>query len=136
MPNFGERLRKQRIALGLSQQAFADACSIWLSEQRSYEEGRRGPNAEYLDALCRTKVDLPYLLSGEPSRPMPEGISRGEWTLLDNFHHSSPEAQLEVEAFLAEQARLNPGPQPPSARPALQAQIIDLASARRERTKS
>lgn len=64
MPNFGERLRETREAMGLSQTAFAEMCGVGMRSQRNYEKGERSPDAEYMSALFRADIDIRYLLTG------------------------------------------------------------------------
>lgn len=135
MPNFGDRLRSQRHVLGMSQQEMADACGIGLGEQLAYESGRRGPDVDYLSALSKTGADLPYLLSGEPSVPVPQGISRQAWAFLDNFRHCDAKTQREIEALLVASRRINPGPHPIVSDIPVHAEVFDLARARRGRMK-
>lgn len=64
MHSFSDRLREQRDALGLSQQALADGCGIALRSQQNYEKGLRSPDADYLAALHKQGFDVLYVLTG------------------------------------------------------------------------
>ncbi|TAG44301.1 MAG: XRE family transcriptional regulator [Betaproteobacteria bacterium] len=64
VPNFHERLRKQRESLGFSQQALADKCGVAARSQRNYESGERSPDANYMVALAAAGADIQYILHG------------------------------------------------------------------------
>lgn len=84
MSSLFDRLREQRDAIGLSQQALADACGISLRSQQNYEKGLRSPDADYLVALHRQEIDVLYILTGQhdPAAPM---LNAAERVLLDSY---------------------------------------------------
>ena len=90
MPSISDRLREQRDALGLSQQALADKCNISARSQRNYESGERLPDAAYLAALTVIGADVLYILTGQRSQPVAPtaGLSKEEIALLDNYKHA------------------------------------------------
>ena len=61
---FGERLKEERIRLGLSQSAFAKRLGIHRNTQIKYESGERYPDSSYMDSSRRIGVDIYYLHSG------------------------------------------------------------------------
>lgn len=61
-----ERLKAEREALGLSQQALADKTGIALRSQQNYEKGDRSPDSEYLAKLAALGANVLYILTGEP----------------------------------------------------------------------
>ena len=60
-----ERLKAEREALGLSQQALADQTGIALRSQQNYEKGDRSPDSEYLKAGL--KLPRPALVGNSES---------------------------------------------------------------------
>ncbi len=64
MPQIADRLKSQREALGLSQQALAERCGISARSQRNYESGERVPDADYLNAVAAAGGDVLYVVTG------------------------------------------------------------------------
>lgn len=64
-----ERLKTEREALGLSQQALADRLGVSLRSQQNYEKGDRSPDSDYLAALAAAGADVLYILKGERTEP-------------------------------------------------------------------
>jgi transcriptional regulator with XRE-family HTH domain len=62
--NIGERLREERKRLGLSQTDFARLAGVHMNTQSRYENGERGPDSSYLEALGKEGVDVNYVLFG------------------------------------------------------------------------
>lgn len=67
MSFFGARLREERERLGMTQDAFAEACGVRRRAQAHYEAGERTPDATYLEAAGRLGVDVWYVVLGERS---------------------------------------------------------------------
>lgn len=65
MDEFGERLRRERSRLGLSQTEFAALGAVKQRAQYQYEKGLRRPNSDYLSAIAAAGVDVSYVLTGE-----------------------------------------------------------------------
>jgi transcriptional regulator with XRE-family HTH domain len=92
VPTIFERLRSQREALGLSQQALAEICGITARSQRNYESGERLPDAAYLAALSAAGADVLYILTGQRSQPIAP--------LLDNYRNAPAGVQSGVKTTL------------------------------------
>ena len=95
MPLISDRLREQREALGLSQQALAEKCNISARSQRNYESGERLPDAGYLAALAAAGADVLYILTGQHTggvKPAPT-LTAEEETLLSYFRDASKEVR-------------------------------------------
>lgn len=106
MPSIFERLREQRDALGLSQQALADKCGISARSQRNYESGERQPDAAYLAAIAAAGADVLYILTGQRSQPVPDvNLSREELALLDNYKHSDEVGRAAARRLLSPEAQ-------------------------------
>ncbi|WP_334469221.1 helix-turn-helix domain-containing protein [Arsenophonus sp. PmNCSU2021_1] len=63
----GERLKSERLRLGLSQEIFAERCGVKKLTQYNYEKSERHPDAGYLIAAKALGVDLLYVMTGERS---------------------------------------------------------------------
>lgn len=63
--DFGDRLRRERERLGLSQSRFAQLGRVGRHSQIRYETSDRVPDALYLSALAGVGVDVHYLVTGE-----------------------------------------------------------------------
>lgn len=63
--SFGERLREERVKLGLNQSAFGTLAGVTKKTQMLYESGERAPDALYLTAIEEAGADVLYILSGK-----------------------------------------------------------------------
>lgn len=61
----GERIRAERLRLGLSQALFANKVNVHRKTQINYETGERKPDTDYLQAIAKEGVDVGYVLTGE-----------------------------------------------------------------------
>jgi len=70
MKEITQRLREERIRLGLTQQTLATAGGVLVNAQNTYERGVRVPNAIYLANIAKIGVDVLYVVTGRrtPSR--------------------------------------------------------------------
>lgn len=74
--SLGERIKKVRKDLGLTQQAFAEQIGSTQNALTGYETGRRNPSAAALNNICKTfNVSEVWLRTGEgePFVPAPSG---------------------------------------------------------------
>ena len=77
---FGERLRKRRVALGVTQESVADQVGISLRWYQMIERGENTVSIDTLLGLSRTlTVSVDYLLFGEfaitPNNPYAEFVA-------------------------------------------------------------
>jgi transcriptional regulator with XRE-family HTH domain len=95
-------LKEEREALGLSQQALADACGISARSQRNYESGERSPDAAYLAAIAALGADVLFVLTGQRSQPVPATatLRPDQAALLDNYEHSDEVARQAAHRLL------------------------------------
>lgn len=100
MPEICDRLREEREALGLSQQALAERCGITARSQRNYESGERLPDAGYLAAIAAAGADVLYILTGQRSQPVPpaQELPRQEQEWLALYRNSSEEVRAALKA--------------------------------------
>jgi len=91
MHNISARLREQRDAVGLSQQALADRCGISLRSQQNYEKDR-SPDADYLASLVAQGLDVLYILTGQHD-PAVTVLDAAERLLIDSYRVCTNEAK-------------------------------------------
>ncbi|MGH8816402.1 MAG: helix-turn-helix domain-containing protein [Achromobacter pestifer] len=60
-----ERLKEERVRLGMSQTAFGELGGVKVLAQRNYETGKRSPDANYLEKLSVNGVDVLYVVTGK-----------------------------------------------------------------------
>jgi transcriptional regulator with XRE-family HTH domain len=60
----GERLKEERLRLGMKQLEFAAAGGVGKNAQINYESGERQPDSHYLQAIAAVGVDCQYILTG------------------------------------------------------------------------
>jgi DNA-binding XRE family transcriptional regulator len=78
VPEFtlGDRLRRSREAVGLTQVELADAIGISQRSVSNYEADVTVPNLLTLRAWASaTQVNLPWLAHGRPDSPPPTGVT-------------------------------------------------------------
>lgn len=64
MKQITDRLKEERVRLGLTQQALATAGGVLVNAQGNYERGARVPNANYLANVAKAGVDVIYVITG------------------------------------------------------------------------
>lgn len=67
MNSFCDRLKEERIRLGINQAEFAERTGVQRRAQVNYESGDRFPDAKYLGLASEVGVDVQYLVSGKRS---------------------------------------------------------------------
>lgn len=95
--NFGQRLKDERVRLGFSQADFGDALGVTKTTQFNYEKGARNPDAAYLAAAAELGVDVLYVLTGQRTPRLEEGLSEREQAVLDNFRALPEEDKSAVQ---------------------------------------
>ena len=64
MTTFFERVKEERLRLGLSQSLFGDLAGVGKHAQIRYEKGERSPDGDYLQAISTAGCDVLYILTG------------------------------------------------------------------------
>ncbi len=96
----GERLKEERVRLGLSQAALGEIGGVRKQAQLNYEKGERNPDSAYLSAIAKFGADIQFIVTGVRSA---ESLSPDEKELINLFR----QAPLAVKA--AALAALNAG---------------------------
>lgn len=85
----GDRLRLERLRLGLNQSDFAALAGVTKTTQFNYEKGERSPDANYLAALKLHGVDIHFIVTGD-ALPLPEtALSTVEAEVVSYFRGMS-----------------------------------------------
>lgn len=73
---YGERLREERIRLGLSQPELAAACGVSRNSQINYEAEKNSPAISYFQHAADRGMDIAYVISGV--RALPQNFLKEE----------------------------------------------------------
>lgn len=113
MVSLGARLREEREARGLSQEAFGAIGGVTKKSQINYEKNERSPDATYLTAIAAAGADVLYILTGQRmgvaaapvATPVGPALSRRALAVADHFDNTSDEGKkiIEAAAFAAAQ---------------------------------
>ena len=115
--SLGERIKKVRKNLDLTQQKFADQIGTTQNNIASYEIGRREPSAAAVNNICKTfNVSEAWLRTGEGEMflPSPNGVldelvqkyglsTRGK-VIVEKFLDLNPDVQEAVAVYIEEVA--------------------------------
>ncbi|OFC62974.1 helix-turn-helix domain-containing protein [Candidatus Erwinia dacicola] len=82
----GERLKEERIRLGLSQAALGEIGGVRKQAQLNYEKGERNPDVAYLSAIAKFGADVQFIVTGVRSA---ETLNVDEQELLNLFRKAS-----------------------------------------------
>lgn len=82
MTTIGERLKEERVRLGLSQTDLGSIGGVGKTTQINYEKGERSPDASYLSAAASSGVDVLYVLTGQKTPGDPGALSAEEFDVL------------------------------------------------------
>ncbi|MDR6357399.1 transcriptional regulator with XRE-family HTH domain [Pseudomonas psychrotolerans] len=85
MLKIGDRLRLERLRLGMNQADFAALAGVTKTSQFNYEKGDRSPDANYLAALRPHGVDIHFVVTGEALPVTESALSSLEAELLGYF---------------------------------------------------
>ncbi|MDF3935337.1 helix-turn-helix domain-containing protein [Pseudomonas citronellolis] len=96
----GDRLKEERVRLGLNQTDFAALASVAKTSQFNYEKGDRSPDAEYLAAVAAVGVDVLYVVTGNRTPMEPGSITAEEFDVL-RFLRLMPEEDRKVFVRMA-----------------------------------
>lgn len=103
----GERLREERLRLGLKQEELADIGGVKKNAQFNYEKGVRAPSASYLAAVAAVGVDVNYLLTGQRSLSESD-LTPEEQALLSNYRSTPAEKRKSIDDLSEAFAGLKP----------------------------
>ncbi len=64
----GDRLREERLRLGLTQEQFGALGGVRKQAQLKYEKGERKPDATYFEGIAAAGANVDYILTGTPAK--------------------------------------------------------------------
>ncbi len=117
--SISERLKEERLRLGLNQTVFGQIGGVTKKTQMLYEGGDRMPDAAYLRGISGVGADVQYILIGLRSVNLGEAmlseefvqetgmerlvaaaqpVTKDEAALLDNYRHASAEGKKAIKA--------------------------------------
>ncbi|MFY3986098.1 helix-turn-helix transcriptional regulator [Achromobacter xylosoxidans] len=107
----GNRLREERVRLGMSQTEFAEVAGLIRKTLYGYECGERFPDAAALAKWADAGVDVMYVLTGNREAtkqeeriaarsPVAPALSDSDRALLRDFHAAPAQVQAGVKTTL------------------------------------
>jgi len=100
-----DRLKEERLRIGLSQVAFGAIGGVGKHAQINYEKGARHPDSAYLEAIAAAGADVLYILTGQRSPPVHP--TSHDQAILMLYNSLKPEAQEEIYKSLKEKELLS-----------------------------
>ena len=98
MDGYGERLRAERVRLGLKSMELAQIGNVGAVAQSNYERGKRHPDSVYLAAIAAAGVDVQYVLTGQRSaEPV---LTQEEKDVLAAWRRAAPAVRAAAHAAL------------------------------------
>lgn len=96
----GDRLKEERLRLGMNQTDFAAITGVTKNSQFNYEKGERSPDAAYLAAAADAGVDVLYVVTGLRT-PMPaETLSEKESTMVEKYRSLGQADQASLDRLV------------------------------------
>lgn len=96
--SLGERLKEERLRLGLSQTALGEVGGVTKKTQGLYEGNGRAPDSDYLVAIASAGADVLYILTGQRGIAPAPTLAPDEAALLDNYRHCPQEEKQHIAA--------------------------------------
>ena len=97
----GDRIRRRRRALGLSQDRLADQLGLTFQQVQKYERGANRVSASKLYQIARAlQASIPYFFEGLPDPVQPLGVAEGERAAFVHDLPLTPE-ERELTALLS-----------------------------------
>jgi transcriptional regulator with XRE-family HTH domain len=103
----GERLKEERLRLGMNQPDFAGIGGVGKNTQINYEKDERSPDADYLAEIGKAGVDLMYVLTGQRSLAVAEGLAPDETALLERYRTLTDEDRQTLDRVSLGLVKLN-----------------------------
>lgn len=100
MLNICDRLKEERVRLGLNQGDLAKLAGVSKTSQFNYEKGDRSPDADYLARLLEAGLDVLYIVSGTRTR-YAEELSEAEALLVERYRAVNQKDRQAVEHILS-----------------------------------
>lgn len=106
MLKVGERIKEERVRLGLNQGDFAVMAKVSKTTQFNYEKSERSPDAEYLAAVAARGLDVLYVVTGERKPSVADSLTVEEAAVLAHLRvlEADRAAMARMAAAMAEMA--------------------------------
>lgn len=115
--SLGERIKKARKALDLTQQKFADQIGTTQNALTGYETGRRNPSSSVINNICKTfdvneewlRIGKGEMFNAKSSAAMEalareRGLTHSDLVLIEKFLSMKQESRLAVAEYMLEVA--------------------------------
>lgn len=96
--SYGDRLREERIRIGLQQLDLADSCAVSRRTLSSWENGEAAPNAPALAVMAELGVDVLYVVTGQHAGESEATLAPAERTLLQAWRDSNDKGRAALAA--------------------------------------
>lgn len=96
--SFGERLRSERLRIGMQQLELADACAVARKTLSVWEKGEQTPNAAVLSRMAAAGVDVLYVVTGKRADESEATLAPAERTLLQAWRDSNDKGRAALAA--------------------------------------
>lgn len=97
--SFGERLRSERLRIGMQQLELADACAVARKTLSVWEKGEQTPNAAVLSRMAAAGVDVLYVVTGKRAGESETTLAPAERTLLQAWRDSNDKGRAALAAM-------------------------------------
>lgn len=96
--SFGERLRSERLRIGMQQLELADACAVARKTLSVWEKGEQTPNAAVLSRMAAAGVDVLYVVTGQHAAESETTLAPAERALLQAWRDSNDKGRALLAA--------------------------------------
>lgn len=103
----GERLKNERIRLGLNQAEFAERLGIHKNTQTNYESGKRKPSNEYYVGAAELGINVPYVITGNTILDFPKKAAELAYRVFNCYKNSFNSNAMSALFFMIGSSNLN-----------------------------
>lgn len=103
----GERLKNERIRIGLNQAEFAERLGIHKNTQTNYESGRRKPSNEYYAAAAELGINVPYVITGNTILDFPKKAAELAYRVFNCYKNGFNSNAMSALFFMIGSSNLN-----------------------------
>lgn len=96
--SFGERLRSERLRIGMQQLDLADACAVSRKTLSVWEKGEQTPNAAVLSKMASAGIDVLYVVTGQRQGETEATLAPEEKALLSAWRSSGEKGRTALTA--------------------------------------
>lgn len=98
--SIGDRLREERLRLGMSQAVIGEVGGVTKKTQMLYEGGERYPDAHYMAAIAAAGADVLYILTGAREHVPPPTLAPDERVVIDGYRLLDARGKAGVMALI------------------------------------